>query len=45
MENQTLKFEKLVYGGDCLGRLPDGRAVFAPFIRPGEVAELEISEE
>lgn len=45
MENQTLKFEKLVYGGDCLGRLPDGRAVFAPFILPGEVAEVEIREE
>lgn len=44
MELQQVKFEKLVYGGDCLGRLADGRAVFAPFVLPGETAEIEITE-
>ena len=24
-----------VYGGETLGRLPDGRAVFVPFVLPG----------
>ena len=44
MENQILKFDKLVYGGDCLGRLPDGRAVFVPFVLPFETAEIVITE-
>jgi 23S rRNA (uracil1939-C5)-methyltransferase len=36
--------EKLVYGGDGLGRL-DGRAVLAPFVLPGERARVRgISE-
>jgi len=30
-ETVIVKIEKLVYGGDGLGRLPDGRAVFVPF--------------
>ncbi len=42
--NQQVKFEKMVYGGDCLGRLADGRAVFVPFVLPGESAEIEITE-
>ncbi len=41
---QQVKFEKMVYGGDCLGRLADGRAVFVPFVLPGETAEIEINE-
>ena len=32
--------EKLVYGGDGLGRL-DGRAVLAPFVLPGERVRLQ----
>jgi 23S rRNA (uracil1939-C5)-methyltransferase len=43
-ETQVVNFEKLVMGGDCLGRLADGRAVFVPFVLPGEVAEIEITE-
>jgi len=43
-ENQQVKFEKMVYGGDCLGHLADGRAVFVPFVLPGESAEIEITE-
>jgi 23S rRNA (uracil1939-C5)-methyltransferase len=41
----TIKMEKLVYGGDCLGRLPDGRAVFVPFVLPDEVVRVKIIEE
>ena len=35
----------LVYGGEALGRLPDGKAVFAPFILPGETGRLRVREE
>ena len=44
-ELEQVRFEKLVYGGDCLGRLADGRAVFVPFVMPGELAEVEITEQ
>lgn len=37
--------EKMVSGGDCLGHLPDGRAVFVPFVLPGELVRVELSEE
>ncbi len=40
----TVKLEKLVYGGDALGKLPDGRAVFVPFGLPGEEVRVEIIE-
>jgi 23S rRNA (uracil1939-C5)-methyltransferase len=38
-------FERLVYGGEALGRLPDGRAVFVPFVLPGEQAEIRLVED
>ena len=34
-----------VYGGDCLARLEDGRALFVPFGLPGETVRVEIVEE
>ena len=45
-----LSIEKLIYGGDGLGRAPagaDGRsmAVFVPFVLPGERVETEIRQE
>ena len=43
-QTYTVNFEKMVYGGDCMGRLPDGRAVFVPFLLPGEIAEIELTE-
>ena len=43
-EIAQVRFEKMVYGGECLGRLPDGRAVFVPFVLPGELANIEITE-
>jgi 23S rRNA (uracil1939-C5)-methyltransferase len=35
----------LVYGGDGIGRLPDGRAVFVPLTLPGELARVRIIDE
>jgi 23S rRNA (uracil1939-C5)-methyltransferase len=33
-----IQFETMTYGGLSLGHLPDGRAIFVPFVLPGEVA-------
>jgi len=47
----TVKLEKLTYGGDALGRVPDsltgeaGRAVFVPFALPGETVRVRITEQ
>ena len=45
-----LKIEKLVYGGDGLGRLPadqhgPGKTVFVPFVLEGETVEAEVTEQ
>lgn len=40
-----IDFTTLVYGGEALGRLPDGRAVFVPFVLPGERARIRLVEE
>jgi 23S rRNA (uracil1939-C5)-methyltransferase len=40
-----LKFDKLTYGGDAMGRLPDGRAVFVPFGLPGEKVRIRLTQE
>jgi 23S rRNA (uracil1939-C5)-methyltransferase len=45
-----LSIEKLIYGGDGLARTPPGadgrsRAVFIPFVLPGEKVEAEIRQE
>jgi 23S rRNA (uracil1939-C5)-methyltransferase len=34
-----------VYGGDGLGRLPDGRAVFVPYVLPGEKVRIQVFDE
>jgi 23S rRNA (uracil1939-C5)-methyltransferase len=41
----TVKLEKLIYGGDALGRLSDGRAVFVPFCLPGETVRIRLTGE
>ena len=33
------------YGGEALGRLPDGRAVFVPYALPGEAVRIRLLEE
>ncbi|MFZ0686431.1 MAG: class I SAM-dependent RNA methyltransferase [Terriglobales bacterium] len=45
-----LSIEKLIYGGEGLARTPStldgrGRAVFVPFVLPGEIIEAEIRQE
>jgi 23S rRNA (uracil1939-C5)-methyltransferase len=37
--------DKLAYGGEALGRLPDGRALFVPFALPGETVRISLVEE
>jgi 23S rRNA (uracil1939-C5)-methyltransferase len=37
--------EKLTYGGESMGRLPDSRAVFVPFGLPGEHVRVELTED
>ncbi|MBV6449521.1 MAG: 23S rRNA (uracil-C(5))-methyltransferase RlmCD [Anaerolineales bacterium] len=37
--------EKYTYGGDAMGRLPDGRAVFVPFGLVGERVRVKLTEE
>ena len=40
-----ITLEKLTYGGDALGRLADGRAVFVPFGLPGERVRVHLVDE
>ena len=53
-DNQKLvdiNLEKLTYGGEAMGRLPDpltgtgGRAVFVPFGLPGETGRVRLTQE
>src|SRR5260370_38338327 len=44
VSNFELTVEKLVYGGDGLGRI-DGRVVFAPFVLPGERIRAKAEQE
>ena len=37
--------EKLTYGGEAMGRLPDGRAVFVPFGLPGETVRVRLVQD
>jgi len=38
-------FQEMVFGGDAIGRLPDGRALFVPYVLPGEKARIVITED
>jgi len=40
-----VRFTDFVFGGDVIGRLPDGRAVFVPFGLPGELARIHLTEQ
>jgi 23S rRNA (uracil1939-C5)-methyltransferase len=45
-ENQfTVTLDRWAYGGDAMGRLPDGRALFVPFSMPGEKVRVRLVEE
>jgi 23S rRNA (uracil1939-C5)-methyltransferase len=41
----NLTIEKLVYGGDGLARLPEGKTVFLPFVLPAEEISATIVQE
>lgn len=38
-------FHSLAYGGDAIGKLKNGSAIFVPFCLPGERARVEVLEE
>jgi 23S rRNA (uracil1939-C5)-methyltransferase len=40
-----VSLEKLTYGGEAMGRLPDGRAVFVPFGLPNEIVKIKLTQE
>ncbi|NWF63888.1 MAG: class I SAM-dependent RNA methyltransferase [Chloroflexi bacterium] len=40
-----ITLEKLTYGGEAMGRLQDGRAVFIPFGLPGETVRIQLTQE
>ncbi|MFZ6031600.1 MAG: class I SAM-dependent RNA methyltransferase [Chloroflexota bacterium] len=45
MDTYELTLTTFTYGGDCLGRIPDGRACFVPYALPGEHVRVRIVEE
>lgn len=44
-ETYEIEFSNLAYGGGAMGRLPDGKAVFVPFVLPGETARIRLVEQ
>ncbi len=44
-ETMEVELLTLVYGGDAMGRLPDGRAVFVPYGLPGERVRVRLGEQ
>ena len=45
MSEIEIELTTSVYGGDAMGRTPDGRAVFVPFALPGERVRARLVEE
>ena len=45
IQTYEIQLEKLIYGGDAMGRLPDGRAVFVPFGLSRERVRVRLVEE
>jgi 23S rRNA (uracil1939-C5)-methyltransferase len=44
VNNEQVRFERLVAGGDALGHLADGRVVFVPGALPGELVDVQITQ-
>lgn len=40
-----IELDRLAYGGEAMGRLPDGKAVFVPFGLPGERVRVRLLED
>lgn len=45
MKEETVTLDSFAYGGECFGRLPDGKATFVPFAMPGEKVRIQLTEE
>jgi 23S rRNA (uracil1939-C5)-methyltransferase len=45
MKQETVIPEIYTYGGETMGRLADGRAIFVPFALPGEEVQVELVED
>jgi 23S rRNA (uracil1939-C5)-methyltransferase len=41
----TVTLDRWAYGGEAMGRMPDGRALFVPFCIPGETVRVRLVEE
>ena len=41
---EVVRIEKMVFGGDGLARMKDGRAVFVPYSLPGERLKIHVTE-
>jgi 23S rRNA (uracil1939-C5)-methyltransferase len=41
----TVSLDRWAYGGEAMGRLPDGRALFVPFSLPGETVKVRLVED
>jgi 23S rRNA (uracil1939-C5)-methyltransferase len=41
----NLTIQKMIYGGDGLGRGPEGKTVFVPLVLPGEEVSTEVVED
>jgi 23S rRNA (uracil1939-C5)-methyltransferase len=44
VNNEQVRFERLVAGGDALGHLADGRVIFVPGALPGELVDVQITQ-
>ncbi|HWH32270.1 MAG TPA: TRAM domain-containing protein [Egibacteraceae bacterium] len=42
---ETVRLHGLAHGGEAVGRLEDGKAVFVPFAIPGELATVRVTDE
>jgi 23S rRNA (uracil1939-C5)-methyltransferase len=45
IDTVDVRIDNLVYGGDALGRLADGRVVFVPFAISGEMVRVRLVED
>jgi 23S rRNA (uracil1939-C5)-methyltransferase len=45
MKEEILNLDSFAYGGECFGRLPDGKATFVPYVLPGEKVRIRLVEE
>jgi 23S rRNA (uracil1939-C5)-methyltransferase len=45
IETFDIQLNAFAFGGEILGRLPDGRAVFVPFALPGEIVRVRLVDE